>query len=406
LPISVYLYVAEHGVFERLWIPALVMSMGIALSVCIASRRSVLGHVVALGYAGALLAGATLYYGTCDLATIDDAIGIAVIGLVTSVVGSKLGRLLDEVRRQRDGAREQKERAEVALAQLTERSLELTTAIEHLRQEMEHRMRVEVELRQAQKLESVGRLAAGVAHEINTPVQVVRDNVQFVRDGVGDLFSAVDKLDVVHASVPDLPYLVENVPKALDQALDGLRRVATIVRSMKEFAHPDSAHMQPADLNHAIENTLTVARNEYQGVAEIETEFGELPRVRCHIGELNQAVLNIVVNAAHAIADAVHGTSTRGWIRVRTYRDGGDAVITVADTGTGIAESIRNRIFDPFFTTKDVGRGSGQGLAIARSVIVDKHRGRLGFETASGRGTTFFIRIPINGDAASEASAA
>jgi signal transduction histidine kinase len=377
-----------------------VMSMGIALSVCMASRRSVLGHVVAIGYAGALLAGASVHYGTCDLTTIDDAIGIAVIGLVTSVVGSKLGGLLDEARRQRDSAREQKERAEVALEQLTKRSLELTTAIEHLRLEMEHRMRVEVELRQAQKLESVGRLAAGVAHEINTPVQFVSDSIQFVREGVGDLFGAVDKLEVVHASVPDLPYLVEHVPKALDLALDGLGRVATIVRSMKEFAHPDSAHMAPADLNRAIENTLTIARNEYQAVADVETELGELPRVHCHVGELNQVMLNIIVNAAHAIADAVRGTGSRGCIRVRTHRDGGDVVITVADTGTGITEDIRNRIFDPFFTTKDVGRGSGQGLAIAHSVVVGKHRGRLTFETEPGRGTTFFIRIPIHGDAA------
>jgi signal transduction histidine kinase len=406
LPSAVFVYVAEHGVFERLWIPALVMSMGIALSVCIASRRSLPGQLVALVYAGALLTAAIVRFGTCDLATVADVVGIAVIGIVTSVVGSKLGRLLDEARRQRDGVREQKERAEGALEQLTKRSVELTKAIESLRLEMEHRMRVEVELRQAQKLEAVGRLAAGVAHEINTPVQFVRDSIQFVRDGVSDLFGAVDKLEVVHASVPDLPYLVDNVPKAMDLALDGLHRVATIVRSMKEFAHPDSAQMEPADLNHAIENTLTIARNEYKDVAEVETELGDLPRVRCHIGELNQALLNIIINAAHAIADVVQGTNTRGCIRVRTVRDGGDVVITVADTGGGIPEAIRNRVFDPFFTTKDVGRGSGQGLAIAHSVIVGKHHGRLGFETEPGRGTTFSIRIPIDGDAAGEASAA
>jgi light-regulated signal transduction histidine kinase (bacteriophytochrome) len=156
--------------------------------------------------------------------------------------------------------------------------------------------------------------------------------------------------------------------------------------------------------NHAIENTLTMARNEYKGVAELETDFGDLPPVRCHIGELNQAVLNIIINAAHAIGDAVQGTDARGRIRVQTARDGDDAIITIADTGPGIPGDIRDRIFDPFFTTKQVGRGTGQGLAIAHSVIVDKHHGRIDFETELGKGTTFSIRIAIDGCPSAESS--
>jgi len=417
LPIATFLYVAEPGgVLQQLWIPALLMAVGIALSTGIASRRTLLGCLVTFSYAGALVAASVVHDRGWEVVGIDDGVGIMLTGCVISLVGSKLGRTLDEARRQRDGAREQKDRAESVLQQLTERSRELTTAIENLHDEMEHRMRVEVELRQAQKLESVGRLAAGVAHEINTPVQFVSDSIQFVRDGVSELFVVVDKLEVVQRSVlegspsraaaamaadatdiADLPYLAENVPKALDRALEGLGRVATIVRSMKEFAHPDSRDMELADINHAIENTLTMARNEYRGVAEIETDFGDLPPVRCHVGELNQAILNIVINAAHAIADVVQDTEAKGRIRVQTLRDGDDVVITITDTGPGIADDIRGRIFDPFFTTKQVGRGTGQGLAIAHSVIVDKHHGHIGFETELGKGTTFSIRLAIDG---------
>jgi signal transduction histidine kinase len=425
LPITVFLYVADTGLFERLWIPAIVMAIGIAVETGIASGGIVLGHVATIAYAGAVFGAGILRAGRIDPGALDDAIGIAMAGCMISLVSSKLRRTFDEARRQRDVARAQQDRAEAVLEQLTLRSRELTTAIESLHHEMEHRTRVEVELRQALKLESVGRLAAGVAHEINTPVQFVSDSLQFVREGVADLFAVVDKLEVVHRSVvegapsldaaalaaaardnADLPYLVEHVPRALERAREGLDRVATIVRSMKEFAHPDAKDMELADLNHAIESTLTIARNEYKGVAELETDLGDLPHVRCHVGELNQAVLNIVINAAHAIDDVVRGTCNKGRIRVHTHRDRDEVVIAIADTGAGIPESIRNRIFDPFFTTKAVGRGTGQGLAIAHSVIVEKHHGKLGFETAVGGGTTFTIRLPIAGRPGAGASAA
>jgi PAS domain S-box-containing protein len=281
--------------------------------------------------------------------------------------------------------------------------------------DMTERRALERELAQAQKLESVGRLASGVAHEINTPVQFISDSVHFARDAATDLFRVIGKLSAVHQAVldgtspreaaeeasaalevADLPYLTQNVPPALDRALEGLGRVTAIVRSMKEFAHPDSAEPVAADLNRAIESTLTIARNEYKYVADLETDFGELPPVYCHVGEFNQAILNMVVNAAHAIADVVHGTTRRGHIRVRTRLEGDDVVITLSDTGGGIPEAIRERIFDPFFTTKEVGRGTGQGLAIARSVIVDKHGGALTFTSEPGQGTTFVIRLPVH----------
>jgi two-component system NtrC family sensor kinase len=281
---------------------------------------------------------------------------------------------------------------------------------------MVKRLQIEAELRQSQKLEAVGRLASGVAHEINTPVQFVSDSIHFVGDAVRDLFGVLEKLGVVQRSVlagtpsrdaaveaaeaadaAELPYLAENVPKAVERALDGLGRVATIVRSMKDFAHPDQKDMTTVNLNQAVQSTLTVATHEYKYVADLETDFGVLPPVRCYAGDLNQVVLNIVVNAAHAIGDVTKGTDSRGRIHVRTYQDGDDVVVSIGDTGGGIPEDVRGHVFDPFFTTTEVGKGTGQGLFIARSVVVEKHGGLLSFETEMGKGTTFFIRLPIGG---------
>src|ERR1700722_5010563 len=271
------------------------------------------------------------------------------------------------------------------------------------------------ELAAAQKLESVGRLAAGVAHEINTPVQFVSDNVQFVRTSMTDFAAVIQAYrDLRHAvessgdvasaaqlaseaeKAADLDFIMENAPPALDSSLEGLGRIATIVRSMKEFAHPDQAEKTSADLNQAIRSTLVVAHNEYKYIAEVDTDFGELPPVPCYLGEINQVVLNLLVNAAHAISDVVKESGAMGKLTVRTRLDANEIEIAIGDTGTGIPEAARAKIFDPFFTTKEVGRGTGQGLAIAHSVIVKKHGGTLRFETECGKGTTFFIRVPID----------
>jgi two-component system, NtrC family, sensor kinase len=191
-----------------------------------------------------------------------------------------------------------------------------------------------------------------------------------------------------------MDYLLREIPEALAQTQDGVERVVTIVRAMKEFAHPDGKGMARADLNKALLNTLTVARNELKYVAEIETDFGELPMVVCSVSDLNQVFLNLLVNAAHAIADVVKDSGQKGKIRIHTESSGHQVLITISDNGAGIPESIRERIFDPFFTTKEVGRGTGQGLAIARSVI-DRHKGTVTFESEVGRGTTFFVRLPV-----------
>ncbi len=282
--------------------------------------------------------------------------------------------------------------------------------------------RLELELQQAQKLESVGRLAAGVAHEINTPVQFVGDSVQFVRATAAELLelvrqqrATIDSLAVqpspelvraceAAAESIDLAYLAVEVPKALDRAIEGLDRVATIVRGLKVFAHPGGA-LSTIDLNQAVESTLTIARNEYRYVADLETDLvHDLPKVTCHAGEINQAVLNLVLNASHAIGDLVSRTKQRGKLTVRTHVDGDDVVIAIGDTGPGIPEHIQRKMFDPFFTTKPVGRGTGQGLSIARA-IVDKHHGSLTCQTTLGVGTTFFLRLPMVPAAATERAA-
>jgi two-component system NtrC family sensor kinase len=277
---------------------------------------------------------------------------------------------------------------------------------------------LEADLGQARKLEAVGQLAAGIAHEINTPTQYVGDGVHFLKEAfdgyrrlAGQYRRAVEALGATggHEALVseireteqdiDLPYLEANVPGSFNSCEDGVSRISTIVRAMKEFAHPDQREKAPADLNQALQTTLAITKNEYKYVADITTEFGELPPVFCYVGELNQVFLNLIVNAAHAIGDVVGPRGEKGTIRLRTSRDGDMVRIDITDTGSGIPEPIRHRIFDPFFTTKEVGKGTGQGLAIARSTVLTKHHGSLTFETEVGKGTTFTIRLPIDGDA-------
>jgi signal transduction histidine kinase len=198
----------------------------------------------------------------------------------------------------------------------------------------------------------------------------------------------------------DLEFLASEVPRAVEQTLEGVERVASIVRAMKAFAHPDHQDRIAVDLNQALSSTLTVARIELKHVADVQTEFGSLPPVHCHPSAVNQVFLNLLVNAAHAVADRLGASGERGTIQVRTRRDGPRHVIVeVEDNGCGIPEQIASKIFDQFFTTKAVGRGTGQGLALARRVIVDQHGGALTFTSEVGRGTTFRVRLPIDGPA-------
>jgi signal transduction histidine kinase len=286
--------------------------------------------------------------------------------------------------------------------------------------EEQERQFLEVQLRQAQKLEAIGQLAAGIAHEINTPTQYIGDNTNFLSEAFGDVLRVLDADERALAQAKDLPsglqaelasvreeadiaFLRGEIPRAIQQSLEGITRVTRIVKAMKDFSHPGGDRPVEVDLNRAIESTVTVSRNEWKYVAELTLDLDpELGQVTCFPNEMNQVVLNLIVNAAHAVADG-KGEGDKGGITVSTRRDGDWAEIRVKDTGTGIPEAARGRIFEPFFTTKPVGKGTGQGLAIAHAVVVERHKGSITFESELGAGTTFIIRIPIQGPVAEEA---
>jgi PAS domain S-box-containing protein len=282
--------------------------------------------------------------------------------------------------------------------------------------DVSERRQLEDQLRQAQKLEAIGQLAAGMAHEINTPIQYVSDNTKFLKDSWPTIQQLLSLAQREHQEATtgrvspetlasldhylkqaDLPYLLEEIPRAVEQSLEGAQRVAKIVRAMKDFSHPGSEDKAALDLNRAIETTITVARNEWKYVAELETDLDpNLPPVLGVAGRLNQVILNLLINAAHAIQQVVgDGSRDKGRILVTTRHDQDWVELSVRDTGTGIPEEIRGRIFEPFFTTKPVGQGTGQGLALAHSVIVQEHGGRIWFDSEVGKGTTFFVRLPL-----------
>jgi PAS domain S-box-containing protein len=288
------------------------------------------------------------------------------------------------------------------------------------KQALEVLRKLEVQLQQAQKLESIGQLAAGIAHEINTPTQYVSDNTRFLQDAFQDLIwvqqkyfqlaeacragSATDRLLTeveALAKQADVDFLTQEIPKALGQALEGTERISKVVQSMKDFAHPGASVMQPCDLNKSIESTITVACGEWKYVAEMVTDFDTtLPLVPCLQGEFNQVVLNLIINAGHAIGDVIgEGSAGKGTITISTRHNGEWAEIRVSDTGTGISRVNCARIFDPFFTTKEVGKGTGQGLSISHNVVVEKHGGTITVETEEGVGTTFIIRLPLQATA-------
>ncbi|WP_167762232.1 ATP-binding protein [Blastococcus sp. CT_GayMR20] len=269
----------------------------------------------------------------------------------------------------------------------------------------------DAEFHQESKLESLGRLSAGLAHEINSPIQFVGDNARFLEEAYQELIRVVEiyrglldtsnpigwierqeRVRQAEAGI-DFDYLQKEIPSAVEQTLEGIERVSTIVRAMKTFSHQGHKEQVPADLNEAVAATVTVTRHQVSEVAELVLDLADLPPVRCNIADLNQVFLNLIVNAADAIAE----TERRGVITVATALEGEDVVVRVSDTGAGIPDDVRPMIFDPFFTTKDVGRGSGQGLPLARGVVQEGHGGTLTVESVLGVGTTFSVRIPVEG---------
>lgn len=286
---------------------------------------------------------------------------------------------------------------------------------EELRKALHDLQLTQARLLQAQKLESVGQLAAGIAHEINTPAQFIGSNIDFLNESFSSVKRLVDALLKVLQAIRqgdtldeasrevenllvevDWEYLDTEIPKAIQQSKEGIKRVTTIVQAMKEFSHPGSKEKAYYDLNKIIETTITVASNEWKYCADIETRFDrDLPEVYCLADEIGQVFLNILVNASHAIASKNKGTAEKGRIVISTRQFLQHVEVSIEDTGIGIPENIQERVFDPFFTTKPVGMGTGQGLAIAHDVIQKKHGGSIDFVSEQGKGSVFTLRLPI-----------
>ena len=290
----------------------------------------------------------------------------------------------------------------------------LITDVSMRHQYQQERDSMEIQLRQAQKLEAVGQLAAGIAHEINTPIQFINDNLQFLSDSTRDMQRFIQKVfeelkapgatieklsEQVHtlASECDLEFLEEEVPAAIAQSVEGAHRVRDIVQAMKEFSHPGSGEIRQEDINRAILNTVIVARNEWKYISDVETDLdSELFMVPVDIGPFKQTILNLIVNAAHAVEERVkRGDFMKGKITISTKLKDDHVLIAVQDTGMGMPEKVAQRVFDPFFTTKEVGKGTGQGLSMAYDIVVRKHKGKLYFDTKPGEGTTFYIELPL-----------
>lgn len=241
------------------------------------------------------------------------------------------------------------------------------------------RQRLAADHAQLQRLEAVGRLASGIAHEINTPLQFIGHSLEFLGDALHELLPGASE------------ELRADSEEALARCNEGIARVTALVRSMRTFVHAGAPQKTPADLGDVLRSAIAISASEHRAVASIVVELASVPKVRCFPGELGQVFLNLIVNAAQAIAE----TKRRGTITVSTRVDGDNAVIAIADTGGGIPDHARARVFEPFYTTKEIGRGTGQGLAIARAVV-ERHAGSIDFATELGKGTTFTVRLPIS----------
>lgn len=272
---------------------------------------------------------------------------------------------------------------------------------------------MQVQLSHMQKMDAIGHLAAGIAHEINTPLQYIGTNIKFIQESLEDMIKFKSLVPALRAGEKDtkeytlaqeedlrLQYLSEEIPRAIHDSLDGLEHIAKIVGAMKEFSSP-GVQKKVIDISKAIDNTIVVSRNEWKNVAEIETRYDPgLPMVSCFPADFKLVILNIIVNAAQAIAEVVNSKNEgKGKICISTHHNDDWAEIHIGDTGFGIPDDIKNMVFDPFFTTKEVGKGTGMGLAISHSIVVEKHGGTITFDTETGKGTTFIIRLPIGNPA-------
>lgn len=259
------------------------------------------------------------------------------------------------------------------------------------------------QLVQAEKMASIGQLAAGVAHEINNPIGFVNSNMGALKSYVATLFGVIqDYEDSIAANAPapallaqlaavrskaDLAFVQEDAADLVRQSMDGLKRVKDIVQALNDFAHVGENERRPADLHQGLDSTLSMVASELRHKATVEKHYGQLPAVTCVPSQLNQVFMNLLVNAGQAIAH-------KGVITIRTGVEAGMAWVAIGDSGAGIAPENLSRIFEPFFTTKPIGTGTGLGLSLSYGII-SRHGGRLEVVSTPGVGSTFTIRLPL-----------
>jgi len=273
-----------------------------------------------------------------------------------------------------------------------ERRLHLESALTQLKD-------AQVQLLQAEKMASLGQLAAGVAHEINNPMGFINSNLSTLKKyivNVKEYFLGIDRAISTGGNLQEemgrlkrskkIDFILDDISSVIDESLEGTDRVKTIVKDLKDFSHQDLGTLSDYDVNKGLKSTLNIVWNELKYRAEVVEEFSEVPLVRCYPQQLNQVFMNILVNAAQAIPE-------RGKITVRSYAEDDNVIVEISDTGTGIKLEDQSKIFEPFFTTKDVGKGTGLGLSISYRII-EKHGGKIEVVSEMGVGTTFKIRLP------------
>jgi two-component system, NtrC family, sensor kinase len=297
-----------------------------------------------------------------------------------------------------------------------ERSPDGTLRVEGLLVDQTDMIQTRKRLDRTRLLQSMGQLAAGIVHEINTHIQFIGDNLQFLGESFEQILDLMKRYrraadeaaseaagprnhdpSVEDPDPSDFDFLQQEIPQAIRQSVDGIRHVTAIVTAMRDFSHIDERRMAPSDINKAIRSTLIIVHHQLKYVADVETNLDpDLPMAMCCIDDLNQVFINLLINAAHAVGDVVGARGTqKGIIRVATRRDEASVVIAISDTGAGIPEEVQKRMFEPFFTTKGHDKGTGQGLLYVKTIVVDKHHGTLTWDSKPGRGTTFTVRIPI-----------